>query len=163
VIPFSFEEIPGWERTETRAPDESLDVVSWKGSLPPGEFVRFSFLASAPEKEGPISWPAVQTYADGTKVRWIGPADSESPAAVTLVSASAAPQNAGGEGAAETSPAPGTTAPATSDAETVAAPSQPTGNDGGSNVVAIVAIALGVLLGLFGLWTLWGIRRKRAR
>ena len=129
VIPFGFEETSGWERTETTKPDGSLDVVSWKGSLPPGEFVRFSFLASPPEEEGTILWPAVQTYADGTKVRWIGDEGSEEPAAVTRVSSGADPQNAGGEGGAATQPA-----------QTEAAPSS---SDGSSDTLAIVALALG--------------------
>ena len=98
VIPFSFGETPGWRRTEKLKANKSLDVVTWRGALPPGEFVEFTFLATTPDKEGTISWPAVQTYHDGTKVHWIGPPDSEEPAPVTVISKSVAPQNAGGEG-----------------------------------------------------------------
>jgi uncharacterized protein YcnI len=136
VIPFGFEATPGWERSETTKPDGSLDVVTWAGSLPAGEFVRFSFLASPPDEEGTIQWPAVQTYGDGTKVRWIGDEGSEQPAAVTVVSARAAPQNAGGEGgAAPTGP------PATTDGAE-AAPSE-VAADSGSSALELVAVALG--------------------
>ena len=62
------------------------------------EFARFSFLASTPPGEGPIAWKAIQTYSNGVKNRWIGPAGSESPAAVTTVSKRFPKQNAGGEG-----------------------------------------------------------------
>lgn len=166
VIPFSFEETPGWTREEQLAPDQSIDVVSWKGSLPPGEFVRFALLASTPEQEGEISWPAVQRYANGEVVRWIGPADSEEPAAVTTVAKSAATQDAGGEsasgdaGATETAPAtePGTDG--TTAGETVAAP-EPSASGGGTDIIAYVAIGGGVLLGIFGLWTVSNSRRKK--
>ena len=104
VIPFAFEETPGWKRSERLAADQSLDVVAWTGSLPPGGFVRFSFLAGTPDEPGEITWPTVQTYADGVSARWIGPPDSEEPAAVTVVSADAARQNAGGEGGGASQP-----------------------------------------------------------
>jgi hypothetical protein len=77
----------------------------------------------------------VQTYADGTTVRWIGDEGSETPAAVTVVSTSAAPQNAGGEGAATTA-AQGETQDA--------APSVPESeSDDGTSILEILAIALG--------------------
>lgn len=100
VLPFSFEDTPGWRRTSTKAADGSVDVVRWKGRLPASGFVRFSFLASTPEQTGELSWKAVQRYAGGTAVRWIGAPDSEEPAAVTQVTADAERQNAGGEGEA---------------------------------------------------------------
>ncbi len=140
VLPFAFEETPGWERSERLAADQSLDVVEWTGSLPPGGFVRFSFLASTPDAPGEISWPAVQTYADGEKARWIGPPDSEEPAAVTRVSADAPRQNAGGEGNGSSSP-PGETAPA---AVTEASAQAGSSDDGAGwpGWIAIVSLVL---------------------
>jgi uncharacterized protein YcnI len=136
VIPFSFQETPEWTRIEKRKANQSLDVVTWKGSLGVGEFVEFSFLATTPDVEGTITWPAVQTYEGGEKVRWIGAPDSEEPAPQTVVSKSVAPQNAGGEGA---SAAVVTTAQP--DAEAVAPPS--TGEGGSSSTLAIVALLVG--------------------
>lgn len=134
VLPFSFQETPGWKRSETRAANGSLDVVTWNGDLPAGEFVVFSFLATTPDQEGEVSWPAIQTYGDGTKVRWIGPADSDEPAPTTLVSSDVAPQNAGGEGAAaetaDTSGQDAAPAPASTDAEE------------STDVLSVVALAL---------------------
>jgi hypothetical protein len=51
-----------------------------------------------PRHPGDLVWKAVQRYDDGEEASWFGPPDSDSPAAVTTVSAAAAPQNAGGEG-----------------------------------------------------------------
>ncbi len=101
VLPFSFQDPPGWERTNEEAADGSIAAIRWRGEQAEDGFSRFAFLASTPEEEGEIQWKALQTYDDGHVSRWIGAADSENPAAVTTVSASAPRQNAGGEGAEE--------------------------------------------------------------
>ncbi len=98
VLPFSFQDPPGWERTNVEAADGSIEAIRWRGEQAEDGFSRFAFLASTPEEEGEIQWKALQTYDDGHISRWIGAADSENPAAVTTVSASAPRQNAGGEG-----------------------------------------------------------------
>lgn len=99
VLPFSFSESPGWRRTTTKADDGSVGSIVWRGRLAPDGFARFGFLASTPSDEGPIAWKAIQTYADGSKVRWIGAPDSGEPAAVTQITSTAPRQNAGGEAA----------------------------------------------------------------
>lgn len=142
VIPFAFEETPGWKRSERLAADQSLDVVAWTGSLPPGGFVRFSFLAGTPDEPGEITWPTVQTYADGVKVRWIGPPDSEEPAAVTVVSADAARQNAGGEGGGASQPEG--PPPTTEAAGPAAAPAEPD-SDTSTSWLAVAALIVAVL------------------
>ena len=98
VLPFSFEDVPGWRRTVENADDGSIAVVRWRGRLATDGFVRFGFLASTPEQEGELVWKAVQRYDDGEEAAWIGPPDSDNPAPVTRVSADAARVNAGGEG-----------------------------------------------------------------
>lgn len=97
VLPFSYEETPGWRRTVERAGDGSVGVIRWEGRLAPEGFVRFSFLAATPPEPGTIAWKALQTYEGGEVVRWIGDEESEYPAAFTEVSASAEKANAGGE------------------------------------------------------------------
>jgi uncharacterized protein YcnI len=99
VLPFSFEDQPGWKRTLEQADDGSVAVIRWRGRLASDGFVAFSFLAATPEQEGELVWKAVQKYDDGDEAAWIGPPESENPAPVTTVSASAARENAGGEGA----------------------------------------------------------------
>jgi uncharacterized protein YcnI len=140
LVPFSFEEVPGWKRSETRKADGSLDTVTWEGSLPVGSFVRFPLLARTPEQEGELRWPSIQTYADGTVVRWIGPEEADEPAAFTLVSDEAARQNAGGEGQQAPASSPAETG-AAGPVEEAAAPAEAGGDGGGGNDT--LALALG--------------------
>ena len=147
VLPFSYEPLPGWTRRVTKNPDQSTRSVVWTGRLQPEEVLSTRFLATTPEAEGPISWKAIQTYADGQKVRWIGGPDTEEPASVTQVSASAPRENAGGEGGASRAGAP---AAAAGDA----------GEDGGSDTLSIVALVVGGLGLLAGLAALVVARRR---
>jgi uncharacterized protein YcnI len=104
VLPFSYEETPGWRRTLKLNPNQSIRSIVWRGGMASDGFVRFGFLASTPPREGEIAWKAVQTYDDGRKVRWIEPPDGEQPAAVTTVSKRVPRQDAGGEAPGEASP-----------------------------------------------------------
>ena len=152
LVPFSFEETPGWARTEKTNADGSIDTVLWEGTLPAGSFVRLSFLASTPEQEGDLAFPAVQTYADGTKVRWIGPPEADEPAAIVAVSSAAPRQNAGGEGQTAEP-----TATAASGEQEV---SESTDQDGGSDLALVLAIA-GLAVGLVALVVVLAGRRRR--
>jgi uncharacterized protein YcnI len=159
VLPFSFENTPGWRRKLELASDGSIDVVRWRGRLEPDGFVRFAFLAGTPEREGELEWKALQTYDDGHEARWIGPPDSENPAAVTDITASAMRENAGGEGASatgdEASPAE---EDSTADESATAVPTDQrpartetsSGDDG--NTFALVLGAAGVVLGASALF-----------
>src|ERR671919_176234 len=90
----SFMDVPGWERTvEMQTLDEPLEVfgeeltevvgtVTWEGGeIEPGEFQEFGFSARMPEDVTTLEFPDIQTYDSGEVVRWIGPPDSEEPAA----------------------------------------------------------------------------------
>ena len=79
VLPFSYEDTPGWRRTLKLNPNQSIGSIVWRGSMASDGFTRFGFLASTPPREGEIAWKAVQTYDDGLKVRWIEPPDGEQP------------------------------------------------------------------------------------
>jgi uncharacterized protein YcnI len=156
VLPFSYEETPGWERKLTLADDQSVDVITWTGRVPADGFVRFSFLAATPEQEGTIEWKAIQTYDDGTEAAWIEGPNSESPAPVTEISASAPRQNAGGEGegSAEESPPAATPAAATTEAAS--------DDDGGASTgLVIAALVVGALGLVSGVTALLAIRRGR--
>jgi uncharacterized protein YcnI len=91
----AFQDVPGWERKVTMTSlEEPLEVfgeeltevvetVRWEGGeIEPGEFQEFGFSARLPEEPGTIEFPAVQTYDSGEVVRWIGPPDSDTPAAL---------------------------------------------------------------------------------
>ena len=137
LLPFSFEDQPGWKRTIEPADDGSAGVVRWRGRLASDGFVRFAFLAATPEREGALAWKAVQRYDDGEEAAWIGPPDSDHPAAVTTISASAPRRNAGGEGAGGAAPA-------------AAAPAEPAAvaEDGdGDGTLGVVLGAGGLVLG----------------
>jgi uncharacterized protein YcnI len=124
VLPFSYEDTPGWRRTLNLNPNQSIRSIVWRGSMASDGFTRFGFLASTPPREGEIAWKAVQTYDDGRKVRWIEPPDGEQPAAVTTVSEGAPRQDAGGEAPGEGSSGEassgGAEAPAASEPEAMA-------------------------------------------
>jgi uncharacterized protein YcnI len=90
----SFMDVPGWERSvEMRQLDEPAEIfgeevtevvgtVTWSGGeVEPGEFMEFGFSARMPEETTTLEFPALQTYDSGEVVEWIGPADSEEPAA----------------------------------------------------------------------------------
>jgi LPXTG-motif cell wall-anchored protein len=166
VLPFSFEKTPGWPRKLELANDGSIDVVRWRGRLDTDGFVRFAFLAGAPEREGQLEWKALQTYDDGHEARWIGPPDSENPAAVTSITDSATRENAGGEGAA--APGEGANPPeedptATDEGATGASTDQQPATDTASgddgNTAALLLGAAGVVLGATALFV--ALRRRR--
>ena len=61
---------------------EGVGTVTWSGGeIGPGEFETFAF-SVGPVPEGDLEFPAIQTYSSGEVVRWIGPADSDEPAAL---------------------------------------------------------------------------------
>jgi uncharacterized protein YcnI len=85
----SFADVPGWAlQARMDSTGRALSAM-WTGSLPPERFVEFPFIAVNPKASTHISWPVVQTYADGQRVEWTGPQGSDSPASVTVISARA--------------------------------------------------------------------------
>jgi len=150
LLPFSYADPAGWKRSLVKAGDGSVERVVWTGSAPSDGFVEFSFLAGTPDEAGELQFKALQTYADGNVVRWIGAPGSENPAAVVKVDASAATENAGGEsgeGEGGTPPAPD---PATARPGAGTAP-QPFSEDGGGSTLAIALGAAALVLGLIAL------------
>ena len=97
VLPFSYADTPGWKRQLILGSNKAVSEIVWTGRAAPDGYVKFSFLAATPERTGTIAWKALQTYDDGTVVRWIGAPDSEEPAATTTITTAAAAQGAGGE------------------------------------------------------------------
>ena len=81
----SFVDVPGW--TLKAVMDSSGRAVSatWTGMLPPERFVELPFMAVNPKANGRITWPVIQTYANGDRAEWTGPRDSDHPASVTEV------------------------------------------------------------------------------
>jgi uncharacterized protein YcnI len=170
VLPFSWDDPPGWDRKLEMADDGSIAVARWRGRLAPDGFARFTFLASTPEQEGEISWKAVQRYDDGSESAWIEPPEGDFPAAVTEVSASAERQNAGGEtGETAGGGAGGGDEPQATEEEATPAPAEEPApaaaedDDGGGNTLAIVLGAVGAVLGAAALTVALGARRVSAK
>ncbi|MEX2103446.1 MAG: YcnI family protein [Gaiellaceae bacterium] len=104
VISARFQPMPGWERTIAMATldepiveegeepiTERLASVTWSGgTIEPGEFEEFGLSFQVPDTPGEeLVFPAIQTYSNGEIVRWIGPADADTPAPVVAVTAPA--------------------------------------------------------------------------
>jgi periplasmic copper chaperone A len=160
----SFEDAPGWERTvEMTTLDEPLEVlgeqvtevvgtVTWQGgAIGPGEFAEFGFSARMPDEPGALEFPAVQTYDSGEVVRWIGPPDSEEPAALVDVVDLGAEEGQGQLAVL---------AELNSGSHTEETASAPDDDDDGSSTLALVLGALGAGLGAIAL--IVSLTRRRA-
>jgi len=145
-------EAPGWN-VRLQPDGDRVAVVRWSGNrIPPGQYDSFQFIARNPVRQGTLDWKVIQRYTDATD-RWIGPPDSESPAARTTISESATPVDAinteSGEPTAET----GTAAPAQQAAGG--------GGDEDSDTLPLVLSIAALVAGLGALaLTLIGRRRR---
>jgi uncharacterized protein YcnI len=143
------EEAPGWTNQVHTAPlkppvntDDGpitsyVNEVDWSGgSIPPGHFQEFYVLAQQlPTTTNQVVFKALQTYSDGTVVRWIeltppGGPEPDHPAPVLTL----------------TAPASGTGTSSSSDSDTTA-------------LVAVILGATGLVLGGLALVLVW--RRRR--
>jgi uncharacterized protein YcnI len=83
----SFADVSGW-RLEVHTDSAGRIVgAAWTGTLEPHRFVEFPFVAVNPPTATRLVWAAYQTYANGERVEWVGPEESEAPASVTVVRA----------------------------------------------------------------------------
>jgi uncharacterized protein YcnI len=92
----SFADVPGWNLDVARDSAQRIIGAVWTGSLPPERFIEFPFVAANPKTAGQIVWPIIQTYADGERAEWTGPAGSKRPASATTITAAAAAGSTGG-------------------------------------------------------------------
>lgn len=107
----STEPVPGWTavvktrkaakpiEAEGEKLTDEVDTVTWTGDgktgiVKPGQFQDFGLSVGTPDAPGTeLTFKAIQTYAGGEVVRWIGPPDSDEPAPqVTLTSTATAAQ-----------------------------------------------------------------------
>ena len=83
--------VPGWESKVIRRNDR-IDEIRWTGGeIAPDHYATFRMIARNPVQEGVLVWRVLQKYDDGDVVRWIGPPDSDEPAARTTISEQAVP------------------------------------------------------------------------
>jgi uncharacterized protein YcnI len=83
----SFAEVTGWQLEVVRDSAKRVTGAVWTGSVAPGRFVEFPFMAVNPEAGTRLTWPVVQTYASEERVEWTGPSSSERPASTTEIGA----------------------------------------------------------------------------
>jgi uncharacterized protein len=105
--------LPGWTHTEKTVKlahpvhtddgdiTEAVSQVTWKaqsGGLQPGEFGEFTIIAGQLPDVASLTFAAIQTYKDGSEVRWNehaapGTAEPENPAPVLDLTAARPSQN----------------------------------------------------------------------
>lgn len=87
----AFEDVAGWQlEVLTDSAKRTIGAV-WTGTLPPGRFIEFPFMAANPKVATKLVWPTYQTYADGVKVEWTGDEGSKTPASSTTIAPAANP------------------------------------------------------------------------
>ena len=86
-------------------------VITWTGGrIPQGETGEFEITGQFPRTPGKtLKFPVVQTYGNGTVVRWIGAAASETPAPTIQLTAATTPPPPAPEPPAATTPTTATT------------------------------------------------------
>lgn len=162
VLALSYEPVDGWDIEVTKRKldqpaelhgepvNEEVGEVSFTAqdgeAIRPGQFRDFGLSLRTPAKpNSTLTFKALQTYSNGEVVRWIGPPDSEEPAAqVQLIPAAQEGQGHGGAQASSAVPAAAVTE-----------------DDGPSTALVVVALVLGGLGLLAGLGGLLTARRAR--
>jgi periplasmic copper chaperone A len=156
------EPVPGWTasvKTITLAKPivtddgkftQAVSEVIWSGGkIPPGQFQSFSISADPmPTGESHVTFKAIQTYSDGSVVRWI---DVQQPGQPEV--AHPAPTVTLTTGTAAGAPAKATTA-------TTAASSS---SDGLARILAIAGLLIALLAGLLALTVVRQARRLASR
>lgn len=163
VVQAEFPDVPGWTHSEEKVPLDpplrigGVDVttrvstVTWTGGrIPQGQGAEFRLrvaVAAGTTRRG-LAFPAVQTYSDGTVVRWIGAPTSDTPAGVlaTAVPAVAA--------------AAVTTTPTTPTA-TSTQPGTPTTDGDGGNPAGLIFALVGAAIAIGGVVAI--VRSRRAK
>ena len=151
----SYQSVPGWSvkvvkeklatpvKTDDGEVTEGVKTITWTArakadGIAPGQFQDFPLSVQVPGKAGDtLTFKALQTYSDGTVVRWIGGPDADQPAPQVTVTAAADDHHAAASGGTPTDEQ--TSAPATAAATTASS------DDSHSNTLAIVALVVGAL------------------
>jgi periplasmic copper chaperone A len=121
-LPAGFEQAsvqpkPGWTVQLANA-----ELIISGGKIAPGQFDEFSFSARNPETAADLTFPAIQTYDDGTVANWIGQPGTDEPAPVVKIAGTPEADGGGAEHAGaqpssvETSSAQATPSPASNTA-----------------------------------------------
>lgn len=133
--------VPGWNHEFEREGGRVTAVVWSGGEIGPEEFQQFLISAQTPEEPGEYSWPAFQTYEDGSVVEWTGQPESESP--VSVVNVASGGTGSHGHGGTEEA---GTSSQASgADSETADSADSDLPETGGAGVTVYIAAGAGVM------------------
>ena len=153
----SYQPVPGWNvkvshvklnppvQSDDGPITEGVGRITWTAQskadgIPVGGFQDFGLEVLVPGKAGgTLTFKALQTYSNGTIVRWIGAEDSDTPAPTLKVTAAA------GDASATPTPTPKATATAASSS------SSSGGSSDGLAIAALIVGALGLITGVAGL------------
>jgi uncharacterized protein len=148
----SYQPVPGWSvkvtksklakpiKTDDGLVTEQVSRITWSAKntadgIPRGAFQDFGLSVQVPGKAGDtLTFKALQTYSNGTIVRWIGARDSDTPAPTVQVT-----RATGAAPAATPTPAPAKTS---------------------SNGLAVTALIVGALGLMTGVAALLAARRR---
>src|SRR4051812_20444846 len=172
----SVKPLPGWKivTVKSKLPKpvvdddltltEAVSQITWtaqKGAaIAPGQFQEFDVsVGPLPSSAKSMSFPTVQTYDDGTTVRWIDPvtpggAEPEHPAPTLTLAA--APANGAANAGASAAPAT-----ASASAAPASAPAAADATDGTARALRTAGLVVGVLGLLVGAAGFIAARRRR--
>ena len=84
----SFGDVAGWNIQVLTDTAQAITGAVWTGTLAKERFVEFPFVAVNPKDSVRLTWPTIQTYANGEVVRWTDPdTAAKNPVSSTVVSA----------------------------------------------------------------------------
>ncbi|MFC1417935.1 YcnI family copper-binding membrane protein [Streptacidiphilus cavernicola] len=172
IASVSTESVPGWTVSVVKAKlakplttddgqvTEAVSEIVWSGgAIRPGQFQDFALsLGPLPSDTSSLTFKALQTYSDGTVVRWIQPSvpgqpEPDNPAPVLKLTAPAATADSstgasagGGTNAADAGAGGGGSSEATSPTVTTAA-----SVSSNSDTLARVLGGIGLVVGLLGI------------
>ena len=78
------EPVAGW-KIRLEKTDDRITAITARGRLKPDFFQRFVFRARVPEVATTLVWKVIQTYRDGTVVRYTGDPGDESASQTTVL------------------------------------------------------------------------------
>ena len=82
----SFGDVAGWKLEVLTDTAQRITGAIWTGMLPKERFVDFPFIAVNPRDSARVTWPTIQTYADGEVVQWTDPdTTAKTPVSATTV------------------------------------------------------------------------------
>ena len=166
IASVSTENVPGWtvsvHKTKLAKPlttddgqvTEAVSEITWSGgAIAPGQFQDFALsLGPLPSDTSSLTFKALQTYSDGTVVRWIQPsvagqAEPENPAPVLRLTAAADADATTGTDTGAGSAVKGSDEAVSPSGPSVTAVASPGSS---SDTLARVIGGIGLLVGLLG-------------